>query len=139
MNRFSFCRLAIVVFLVALVPRAAAYATITIDTVPVGDMGNPNDPATGNLYGGVNYAYSIGKYEVTVGQYVEFLNAIAATDTYGLYNSSAGAISRVGSPGAYSYSVIGSSKIPVSQLFWRSVARFANWLHNGQPTGAQNS
>src|SRR6185436_13170930 len=61
---------------------------ITIDTVPVGNVGNANDPATGNLYGGVSYAYSIGKYEVTVGQYTAFLNAVAATDSYGLYTTS---------------------------------------------------
>ena len=29
----------------------------------------------------------MGKYDVTVGQYCEFLNAVAKTDTYGLYNS----------------------------------------------------
>ena len=44
--------------------RAAA---VTIDTVPVGNVGNANDPATGNLYGGVGYAYRIGTTEVTVG------------------------------------------------------------------------
>ena len=31
---------------------------------------------------------AIGKYDVTVGQYTAFLNAVAATDTYGLYNPS---------------------------------------------------
>src|SRR6478752_5856436 len=107
MNRFSFCRLALVVFLVALVPRAAAYATITIDTVPVGDVGNPNDPVTGNLYGGVNYAYRIGEYEVTLGQYTAFLNAVAATDKYGLFHAFNG-IARGGPSGSYSYTVISS-------------------------------
>ena len=46
---------------------------VTIPTVPVGDAGNANDPATGNLYGGVAYDYRIGTTEVTVGQYVDFL------------------------------------------------------------------
>ena len=41
--------------------------------------------ATG--YGAVGYVYQMGKYDVTVGQYCQFLNAVAATDTYGLYNS----------------------------------------------------
>ena len=50
---------------------------VTIDWVPVGNAGNANDPATGNLYGGVAYNYSIDKYDVTVGQYTEFLNAVA--------------------------------------------------------------
>jgi hypothetical protein len=52
---------------------APTFAAITIDTVPVGDAGNPNDLATSNLSDLVNYAYSIGKYEVTVGQYTAFL------------------------------------------------------------------
>ena len=38
-------------------------------------------------YGSVPYAYQMGKYDVTVGQYCQFLNAVAKTDTYGLYNS----------------------------------------------------
>ena len=39
------------------------------------------------IVGAVDYVYEIGKYEVTAGQYTEFLNAVAATDTYGLYNT----------------------------------------------------
>src|SRR5262249_14157031 len=66
---------------------------ITIDTVLVGDAGNPNDPADGDgnvsgvqNFGAVSYEYRIGKYEVTVRQFTSFLNAVAATDTYGLYD-----------------------------------------------------
>ena len=77
--------------------------------VPVGNAGNVADPATGNLYGAVAYNYSIGKYDVTLGQYTAFLNAVAKTDTYGLYNSYMGVrttihsgISQSGSPGSYS-------------------------------------
>ena len=54
--------------------------------VPVGNPGNVADPATGSVYGSVGYAYRMGEYDVTVGQYVQFLNAVAKTDTYGLYN-----------------------------------------------------
>ena len=39
------------------------------------------------ICGSVGYNYNIGKYEVTAGQYTEFLNAVARTDTYGLYNT----------------------------------------------------
>src|SRR6476660_9349151 len=95
---------------------------ITIDTVPVGDVGNPNDPATGNLYGGVNYAYNIGRTEVTVGQYTAFLNAVAVTDTHSLYDprmasdvNEAG-IARTGASDSYSYSVIGSADHPVAYV-----------------------
>ena len=43
-----------------------ASALITIDSVPIGNAGNANDK-TG--YGGVDYDYGIGKYEVTLNQY----------------------------------------------------------------------
>src|SRR4051812_26574092 len=75
----------VAILILALLPCAAS-ATITIETVPVGDVGNPNDPATGSLRGRVSYAYNVGTTEVTVGQYTAFLNAVASTDTYQLYN-----------------------------------------------------
>ena len=63
---------------------AGAAQAVVIDTVPVGNAGNAAD-TTG--YGSVAYTYNIGKYEVTAGQYTAFLNAVAATDTYALYNT----------------------------------------------------
>lgn len=119
-------------------PSASA---ITINTVPVGDLGNAN--AFLSPYGGVAYAYNIGTTEVTVGQYTTFLNAMAATDTYSLYNTSMATdlniagISRSGAPGSYTYSVIGSALHPVTYVSWGDAARFSNWLNNGQPSGGQ--
>ena len=70
--------------LFALVPIIAADARgVTIPTVPVGNVGNANDPLTGNLYGGVSYDYRIGTTEVTNAQYADFLNAKAASDPLG--------------------------------------------------------
>jgi formylglycine-generating enzyme required for sulfatase activity len=118
---------------------------ITIDTVIVGNPGNAPDLYTGSLYGAVNYTYAIGKYEVNLNQYTAFLNAVAATDTYSLYNPSMATylniagISRSGSNGTDTYSVIGSGLRPVTFVSWFDAARFANWMANGQPTGAQNS
>jgi len=128
---------------------AVSAHAVTIDMVPVGNAGNANDPATGGIYGGVNYSYQIGKYDVTIGQYTNFLNAVAATDTYSLYSASmatnlnVAGISRSGTSGAYTYSVItnggNSASRPITYVSWFDSARFANWMANGQPTGAQSS
>jgi formylglycine-generating enzyme required for sulfatase activity len=118
---------------------AAQADLITIDTVTVGDVGNTADSTT---YGAVAYEYNIGKYEVSIGQYTAFLNAVAATDTYSLYNTSMGinediaGISRSGSSGSYSYSVLGSANRPITYVNWFDAARFANWMNNGQGTGS---
>jgi formylglycine-generating enzyme required for sulfatase activity len=114
----------------------------------IGNPGNPadtavmNDTTTG--YGSVPYTYAMDKYDVTTAQYTRFLNAVAATDTYNLYStgmdSGAGScgITRSGSPGSYTYSIVaGHDNFPVNYVAWGDSARFANWLQNGQPTGAQ--
>jgi formylglycine-generating enzyme required for sulfatase activity len=51
----------------------------SLQFVTVGNPGNAADPSTG--YGSASYAYQMGEYDVTVGQYVQFLNAVAKTDT----------------------------------------------------------
>jgi formylglycine-generating enzyme required for sulfatase activity len=122
-----------------------AFAVVTIDYVPVGNAGNAADPATGSLYGAVAYNYKIARNETTIADYAQFLNAVAATDTYSLYSTSMtssfiNGISRSGSPGSYTYAVNpGSGNKPITYVSWFDAARFANWLHHGQPTGAQNS
>ena len=121
------------------IPHADA---VGLAMVGVGDKGNLADNTTG--YGAVNYNYQISKYEVTINQYTEFLNAVAATDTYNLYNDFMGSddnikgITQSGSSGSYSYSVIGDSgDRPITYVSWFDAARFANWLANGCPTGDQ--
>jgi formylglycine-generating enzyme len=114
---------------------------ISIATVTVGDPGNAAD-STG--YGAVDHIYQIGKYDVTTSQYATFLNAVAATDTYGLYNSNmasgfaAAGIIQSGTSGSYSYSVVaGHENFPINYVTWGSAARLANWLQNGQPSGVE--
>jgi formylglycine-generating enzyme required for sulfatase activity len=135
-----------ITLLAALVAISSAEA-VTIDLVPVGNPGNAADTrynVTG--FGSVASAYQIGKYEVTAGQYTEFLNAVADADPNGLYDTrmdvtvdSFGAnIQRTGSSPTYSYSVAADwANRPVNHVSFWDAARFANWLHNGQPTGAQ--
>ncbi len=120
---------------------AATASAIVIPTVPIGNPGNAPD-STG--YGSVAYAYNIGTTEVTIGQYTAFLNAVADSDTYGLYstamNSPLSGISRSGLPGVYHYSAnLGRANNPVNFVSFWDAARFANWLHNGQPSGAQDA
>jgi formylglycine-generating enzyme required for sulfatase activity len=125
---------------------------IGIDWVFVGSPGNPSDPEVSTQKcgdyeqpcGAVAGTYLIGKYEVTNAQYAAFLNAVAVSDPNGLYTAdmgllaSLGGITRTGSDGSYSYAVIaGRGDLPVNNVTWYSAVRFANWLHNGQPTGAQ--
>ena len=130
----------------------AAQADVSIETVPVGNLGNAGEWSRDAEYnldritGAVNYAYNIGKYEVTAGQYCRFLNVVAKTDTYGLYNSYMSSIHMMGcritqdgSSGNYSYSVADDwANRPVNYISWGDAARFANWLHNGQQAGSQD-
>ena len=136
-----------IVMLIALARNAGAI--VTLDMVTVGDLGNAKD-STG--FGSVSYEYQIGKYEVTIGQYAEFLNAVAKTDQHGLYSPSMGSdkniagIARSGSSGAYVYEVQGPfgyippigadspGDRPISYVSWLNAARFANWMTNGQGT-----
>ena len=116
--------------------------------VKVGDAGNAADTSPAG-FGAVSYEYRIGTYEVTIGQYVDFLNAVAKTDTYGLYNPNM-FISCSGASGSYSYTAMtpgGSNPVgadsatdrPITRVSWFDAARFANWLHNGRPNGAQGT
>lgn len=120
-------------------------SAVNIEMVTVGNPGNAPDMRY-NLdqrpegYGAVNYVYQIGKYEITLGQYCEFLNAVAKPDDlhdlYNVYNFNP--IVRTGFGRDISYSVAAdwADRPAYFVSFW-SAARFANWLHNGQPTGPQ--
>ena len=123
----------------ALTSSLQAQPLVNIETVTVGDAGNAAD-ATG--YGAVGYEFNIAKYEVTIGQYTTFLNAVAATDTYSLYNPNMATnlniagITQAGSSGSFSYSALGSGNRPISYVSWFDAARFANWMNNGATVGA---
>lgn len=125
---------------------------IVIETVSVGNPGNAGElsgsgaggSGPDRICGAVGYRYSIGKYEVTAEQYTAFLNAVAATDAYGLYNTNMWSnqygckIQRSGAPGSYTYSVAPDrANRPVNYVSYWDSCRFANWLYNGQPSGSQ--
>jgi formylglycine-generating enzyme len=121
---------------------------ITYQQVTVGNPGNANDTG-GSHIGAVAYDYQIGKYEVTIGQYTTFLNAVDpdGTDPYFLYNSlmgvdrnMAGILYTDGAIAGAKYSVINnggdSSNRPITYVSWYDAARFANWMTNGQGSGS---
>ena len=123
---------------------AAASTAVDIDWVTVSGKGNPCDAKPQGCFGTVDYAYRVGKYEVTNAQYVEFLNAVATIDTNGLYSGSMGStlggIVRSGSASGYTYAAIsGREENPVNFVSFHNTLRFSNWLHNGQPTGPQGN
>ncbi|MGA0038371.1 MAG: formylglycine-generating enzyme family protein [Pirellulales bacterium] len=147
MNMSRLTTFALVALLVANL-TAPAYA-VTIDWVTVGD---PNNAADTTGYGTVANAYRIGKYEVTIQQYTDFLNAVAQSDPYSLYdpvmanNGNIAGISQSGTSGGFSYSVIGPvgttpagasspGNRPITFVSWFDAARFANWMQNGQGSG----
>jgi len=142
-------------FIAALIVFALVFggvaSAVTIETVPVGNPGNAPDTrydATG--VGSVDYTYRIGNYEVTNGQYIEFLNAVAAVgDPNNLYNTNMfsgtwGGIGRSGlgiPPNPWVYAAKGYDNNwllrPVNYVSWYDALRFVNWLENAQPTGDQ--
>ena len=136
--------------LLALVPLLLPVATaaVTLDLVPIGDPANEADPPGYCLAGGcgsVAEPFAISRFEVTNAEYAEFLNAVADADPNGLWSPSMGSdarggITRSGGPGSYSYAVkAGRTANPVVFVSFWDALRFANWLHNGQPSGAQNA
>jgi len=142
----------------SLLAASTGMADITIDTVSVRNPGNAGElsgsgaggAGSDRICGAVDYEYRIGKYEVTAGEYTEFLNEVAGVDTYGLYNSNMWSdtygckIERFDGSGTaadpYSYRVAEDwGNRPVNYVTWGDAARFANWLHNGQPSGPQDA
>ncbi|MGC6424185.1 MAG: formylglycine-generating enzyme family protein [Lentimonas sp.] len=118
----------------ALAAPQIAVAQINLDAVFVANAGNADD-STG--FGGVDYDYYVGAYEVTNAQYNAFLNAAAATDTYDLYDLNMGShpqggINRAGTSGSYTYGVkSGFENRPVNYVNFWDAARFTNWLTSG--------
>jgi formylglycine-generating enzyme required for sulfatase activity len=132
------CRLLVLAALVFALPARA----VTIDWVPVGNPNNTADTPT-NCFaancGSVDHAYYISKYETTNTQYADFLNAKAASDPLGLYNTNMGNnatfgdITQSGVSGSCTYSVkAGFENKPVTYVSFYDSLRFSNWLNNGQ-------
>jgi formylglycine-generating enzyme required for sulfatase activity len=142
---------------VAVVTIGQAAQAIVVPVVRIGNVGNQADQRYIDSYhpngvGSVAQPFNIGKTEVTNAQYVEFLNAVAAADPYGLYDSNMGSLAwggivRFGQSGGYFYrlktpALGGAYKYddkPVVYVNSGDAMRFANWLYHNQPTGSQDA
>lgn len=112
--------------------------------VRIGDVGNAADS---NGLGAVNHEYSIGKYEVSANEYINFLNAVgnASVDVNGssiyLYHP-IGTINGRGtivvSGSAFSIKE-GKDNNPVNYVSAYAAAMYANWLCNGAKADADAS
>lgn len=121
---------------------------INFQFVVVGNPGNAGDSNDGGfLLGPVAEEFSIAKTEVTIGQWAEFLNAVADDDPNGLWDTSmgngqfVGHITRTGSSSSYVYQVAAGENpnLPITHVSYYDSLRFMNWLENGQPVGPQGA
>lgn len=123
---------------VVLAIASHARAEVSFAWADIGFLGNAAD-STG--FGAVAYQYRIARYEVTNAQYAEFLNAKGASSdgSSSLYSTNSGigaGITRSGSLGSYTYSVVaGRDTHAVGGVSFLSAMRFVNWLSNGQGAG----
>jgi hypothetical protein len=119
----------------------AAQATVTIETVVVGNVGNADNVPDTTGYGAVDYSYNIGKYEITVGQYVEFLNYKEIDKSTPLLMSPAALAANnivldLGvNPFLFRTSERSYDNNPVAYVSFWNACRFVNWLSNGQGNG----
>jgi len=148
MKSYSMYTAAGVVALLAGLTTTVSANQVTFEWVTVGNAGNAADPLNSGTIPGIGSVaneYRIAKHEVTNAQYAQFLNAVAATDTNSLYkvnmgHATLGGITQSGSSGSFTYSVkTNMGNKPINYVSFFDVMRFVNWLHNGQPTGAQDA
>ena len=118
-------------------------------------VGHPNNAADANGKGTVAYEFEIMRHEVTVAEYVDFLNAVASqSDPHQLWQRAMGehvitdlgqggirkdvpqCILRQGESGNWNYvPAVGWDSKPVIFVTFFSALRYANWLHNGRGQG----
>ncbi len=104
--------------------------------------GTPNDRAIGR--GSVGYEYSIGRFEVTTSQWVQFFNAaydrpVADRLPHLIPPDHWGAVGATpNTPGGLRWQVpAGNQMRPVGDISWRMAAMYCNWLHNNKSTDRQ--
>lgn len=114
--------------------------------VVIDDAGNPDDNRAGN-YGGVGYKYRVSQTQITVGDWVAFLNAVDPGNSMGFgpigascgndfcfaaYTHSGGTWSVTPfNQDGMAMSATEAAKLPIDWLSLNMVARYMNWLATG--------
>lgn len=127
------------------------------DMATVGDAGNSaysSDTSLYNGYGSVSYEYSISKTEVTVSQYLNFINSFGSNAYINSENSNIVVETPIGNVDVYSglthypnvisynnisgkYEAINSQgSTPITYVSAIAGALYANWLSNGADSNA---
>lgn len=118
-----------------------------IDFVRIGAVGNAPWPGNGTVgdmaigRGSVGYEYSIGKFEITTSQFVEFMNAafdrpandripfLSVPTTWGAAGTTPN------TPGGARWAVPAGNEMRfVGNVSWRMAAIYCNWLCNNRST-----
>lgn len=104
---------------ICFVPEPTIRDGIDVDFVTIGNAGNPDDdPHVGIAFGGVDYIYQIGRYEITNAQWNLFVSAVGAP-TGNLVS-------------AYNEGVTWTaSNLPVNGVSWYEAIQFCNYLTTG--------
>jgi|GEM_PF-3239860 len=72
---------------------------------------------------------------VTIGEYADFLNAVAPADPHVLYHETMKEVIRIGEPGDYHYEIVaGAENLPITFVTWLDAARYCNWKEHGSPS-----
>lgn len=153
---FSYYRLTVYFFL-AFLTISCSWAEVRFDWKTVDEIDDPSMATISNdqvdivqQLGTVSYAYAVAKHEVSVAQYLEFLNKAAHLGDPNTLYSKTGELNALNGHNVrtgrritsdpYVYSAKpGRERLPANFLTLEYAARFVNWMANGQRSGGTES
>lgn len=138
--------LSIVTLVASAAARQVGPPDYGIDFITIGAPGNsgyngpdPNGFATGR--GSVGYEYRIGRFEITTGQWMQFVNTFSTQSGPPTFFAEpvhwgARPDPEYQGPGTrwILRNVSDAAMLPIFGITWREAAYYCNWLNNGQPS-----